>query len=343
MRARTSQQYLLDMRRITQFGLVGVMLFLVASAASAESAIDEFMKQQGWEGIRVEYTITLTTSLSQSEINKRWAKVEKYPDHPERALLEYMRRLKSTPEVKHITAWYAGNGAYLRDARYISGTIGGDVERSQAGRRFAGGGVERVRWMLSEQDGKGQLTKIHSGVPFPIAYNLNSIFDNLLSDLNFILDIGAETGEGEVREGLTVRREGQFAGPGGQAFYAASIREFVHGGRTERFELLAIDSIPREEVRQASVVPDVGESIRIVNFDGSTDERGVQSMQQMAMGTWTFAESEDRYEILTAENDVAKAQEAAPHKAENRPRSSLWLAGGIGFAILAGVALLLRR
>ncbi|MCK4873065.1 MAG: hypothetical protein KAS72_10100 [Phycisphaerales bacterium] len=137
------------------------------------------------EGIVVEYTLEHTTTLSSAEIERRWKKVERYPDHPDRTAIQRHRRLLSTPERLRKVLQFADSGAWLLEERYETGNMSGSS--------FRAGGVEDIRWMVSESGGDstseshGQLTMIRAGVPFPAGYNISRFLDMQREQLGLLL------------------------------------------------------------------------------------------------------------------------------------------------------------
>lgn len=118
-------------------------------------------------GVVVGYTLTVRSLRSSDEVERRWAEVERFPDHPERTGVEYHRRLVRSPETSSGTMWYAGASLWRLE------------EHRDAGNVFAAGGRGEDRWMLATGPGGNQLTIIRSGVPFPAPYNIGRFFDLL--------------------------------------------------------------------------------------------------------------------------------------------------------------------
>jgi disulfide oxidoreductase YuzD len=129
-------------------------------------------------GVIVEYTHTRTAWRSARQIEDDWEEIRKYPDHPERYHVQYMRRLSREPEVSECLVAYSDHGRFWRyDRRYVSGSvIDGEWRRA--------GGRSEKRWM----DGGGVLTIVHAGVPFPsyrhVGLSLDDARGLLLSLLN---------------------------------------------------------------------------------------------------------------------------------------------------------------
>jgi len=124
-------------------------------------------------GLVARWTLEKSSTRSRAEVDRRWRKVEPYPDHPERAGLKRHRELLRSPERHEGTIWYAGGDAWL--LHQVAPATGHHVRS---------GGSDDTRWMLFTSQAKGapsggigQLTVIREGIPHPLMYNVGRMLD----------------------------------------------------------------------------------------------------------------------------------------------------------------------
>ena len=147
----------------------------------------------------IEWTLTKTSLLPSDDIDARWKRIEPFPDHPDRSLLEFHRSLAAAPDVIHGRLLVLDNDTWMMEERHASGY------------EFKCGGLDGERWMISGGIAPSQLTLIKSGVPFPAMYNVGQFFgvasrhrgamlDAWLADLPRELDVESiEPSESEWR------------------------------------------------------------------------------------------------------------------------------------------------
>ncbi len=322
--------------KLLRFALCACFYVLVASICLAQSdgkALDALLEEMGWEGIKVEYTLTISTSLTKTELDARWKRVDKYVDHPDRGSIEYMRRLKDHPEVRSMTAWYAGHGAYYFEDMMTS--KGG--EDGGAGGILRTGGLKGERWMRYRRaERPGQLTIIRSGVAFPIGYNMSQMFDEMRRHLHLLLFRELSIG-GEYYE---VKANGHMEG-----FDFPRVVEVVHtsSGRLEKFDVLGFSVVSRSELESHCGIPETEEGVRVADFRESGSE-SFRLHGDSLMGEWVYAEEGDHFVLLDDEHQVAME---TSHREEQSvgtgSTNGRWWAAGIGGIVVLGAIAVMRR
>lgn len=369
------------------FSVISVAVELIGAQAHSQAQNDAAVREwlntrlQGTNAaispddpVSIEWTVTRISLLSASDLDSRWARVERYPDHPDRSSLEYHRALAADSERVSGHLVVVDSGTWMLEENHANGYA------------LRCGGREGVRWMLSGGVVPPQLTMIKAGVPFPATYNIGRFheqarsllmlmaegwLDSLPADLvidsidmsapgwratlssedsgcRVIIDAawcGAQSrilqmqqidsvGSGRV---LTTELRAEYA-PDGSC--ASPIRVVVDRNDFIRdtYDLIAITRLSRDETLRVCSIPEPPVGARIVDFrDPRADAWRFYSDTSRLV--WTNTDEQGTYASLPA---------VAPlHGAQTSTSSSHWLHNilslALAFCVLASVVVIAIR
>ena len=145
-------------------------------------------------GIHLEWTMEETPLRSRESLAAELREFSSYPDHPERASLEYQLSLLEQSRPLEHRFLYAGEGAWSIEFEMALMMPGMPDMHVRAG------GYRGERWMLSTMGDEGQLTLLASGKPFPKGSNVSRFLDQATGNARVILMSGIPLGRVELVE-----------------------------------------------------------------------------------------------------------------------------------------------
>lgn len=337
-----------------------------------EATRDALEPRQVRQGVVVEWSLTRTTTLTREKLDTRWRQVASLVDHPERATIEFHRKLLESPETVAAEAWYAGPESWMYQERR------GDQDTLSAG------GDGPIRWMLHQTGVQGQLTIIKSGVPFPAFFNVSRYLDLAREQIGLLAFGGLpgihpassltvhspstnewtavfQGGAGDYRAvisrdpgapGFVVNQLSWISNDTGVAKVVTRFERFVHTPEFEKsypsvvrqrrsddvletYHLVALRHAAPGMVKERGQIPDVPAGVKRVDF--RTSDQGVwANYPDASKVTWTSAPLHDQH----VSTDAPSSPKVEPPTAV--PGRFVWIAGSLGVLIVLCILVLTK-